>query len=122
MQGSEGDKLRQPSKAIDFITKRLKTAIGNAGDKFNSLKNQEVLDNTALVLVDPFFFKFLDETSDILRKSLREEIIGIDYQDDEKLANNDAGRLRNYITMIALTSPALFLGLYNNSSRPNSLW
>lgn len=118
VQGSEGDKLRQPSKAIDFITKRLKTAIGNAGDKFNSLKNQEASDNTAPVLVDPFFFKFLDDTSDTLRRSLREGIIGIDYQDDEKLANEDPDKLRNYIKMIALTSPALFLGLYNNSSRP----
>lgn len=118
VQGSEGDKLRQPSKAIDFITKRLKTAIGNAGDKFNSLKNTKASSDAAPVLVDPFFFKFLDETSDKLRKSLREEIIGIDYQDDEKLANNNPDKLRNYIKMIALTTPALFLGLYNNSSRP----
>ena len=118
VQGSEGDKLRQPSKAIDFITKRLKTAIGNAGDKFNSLKNNNDSSDPAPVLVDPFFFKFLDETSDTLRKSLREGIIGIDYQDDEKLAQDNPEKLRNYIKMIALTSPALFLGLYNNSSRP----
>jgi hypothetical protein len=118
VQGSEGDKLRQPSNAIEFITKRLKTAIANAGDKFNSLKNHEASDDAAPVLVDPFFFKFLDETSDTLRKSLREEIIGIDFQDDEKLAKNNPEKLRNYIKMIALTTPALFLGLYNNSSRP----
>jgi hypothetical protein len=116
VQGSEGDKLRQPSNAIEFITKRLKTAIGNAGDKFNSLKNKKASGDAAPVLVDPFFFKFLDETSDTLRKSLREEIIGIDYQDDEQCANPE--KLRNYIKMIALTTPALFLGLYNNSSRP----
>ena len=118
VQGSEGDKLRQPSNAIEFITKRLKTAIGNAGDKFNSLKNNKASSDAVPVLVDPFFFKFLDETSDTLRKSLREGIIGIDYQDDEKLANDDPKKLRNYIKMIALTTPALFLGLYNNSSRP----
>jgi hypothetical protein len=118
VQGSEGDKLRQPSKAIDFITKRLKTAIGNAGDKFNSLKNNNASSDAAPVLVDPFFFKFLDETSDTLRRSLREGTIGIDYQDDEKLAQDNPEKLRNYIKMIALTSPALFLGLYNNSSRP----
>jgi hypothetical protein len=68
------------------------------------------------LLIRPFFFKFLDETSDKLRKSLREGIIGIDYQDDEQCANPE--KLRNYIKMIALTTPALFLGLYNNSSRP----
>ncbi|MEB3315475.1 MAG: phosphoenolpyruvate carboxylase [Candidatus Melainabacteria bacterium] len=118
VQGSEGDKLRQPSKAIDFITKRLKTAIGNAGDKFNSLKNNNASSDAVPVLVDPFFFKFLDETSDTLRRSLREGTIGIDYQDDEKLAQDNPEKLRNYIKMIALTSPALFLGLYNNSSRP----
>jgi hypothetical protein len=118
VQGSEGDKLRQPSNAIDFVTKRLKTAIGNAGDKFNSLKNHEASGDAAPVLVDPFFFKFLDDTSDTLRKSLREGIIGIYYQDDEKLANGNPEKLRNYIKMIALTTPALFLGLYNNSSRP----
>ena len=116
VQGSEGDKLRQPSNAIEFITKRLKTAIGNAGDKFNSLKNNKASSDAVPVLVDPFFFKFLDETSDKLRKSLREGIIGIDYQDDEQCANPE--KLRNYIKMIALTTPALFLGLYNNSSRP----
>jgi hypothetical protein len=118
VQGSEGDKLRQPSNAIEFITKRLKTAIGNAGDKLNSLKNNRASSDEVPVLVDPFFFKFLDETSDTLRKSLREGIIGIDYQDDEKLANANPEKLRNYIKMIALTTPALFLGLYNNSSRP----
>ena len=116
VQGSEGDKLRQPSNAIEFITKRLKTAITNAGDKLNSLKNNKASADAAPVLVDPFFFKFLDETSDTLRKSLREGIIGIDYQDDEQCANPE--KLRNYIKMIALTTPALFLGLYNNSSRP----
>jgi hypothetical protein len=116
VQGSEGDKLRQPSNAIEFITKHLKIGIGNAGDKLNSLKNNKASADAAPVLVDPFFFKFLDETSDTLRKSLREEIIGIDYQDDEKCANPE--KLRNYIKMIALTTPALFLGLYNNSSRP----
>jgi hypothetical protein len=118
VQGSEGDKLRQPSKAIDFITKRLKTATGNAGDKFNSLKNNQASSDAAPVLVDPFFFKFLDETSATLRRSLREGTIGIDYQDDEKLAQDNPEKLRNYIKMIALTTPALFLGLYNNSSRP----
>jgi predicted transcriptional regulator len=118
VQGSEGDKLRQPSNAIEFITKHLKTAIGNAGDKLNSLKNNKASADEVPVLVDPFFLKFLDETSDTLRKSLREEIIGIDYQDDEKIANDDPKKLRNYIKMIALTTPALFLGLYNNSSRP----
>ncbi|MFZ4084053.1 MAG: phosphoenolpyruvate carboxylase [Vampirovibrionia bacterium] len=118
VQGSEGDKLRQPSNAIEFITKRLKTAIGNAGDKLNSLKKHEASAEAVPVLVDPFFFKFLDETSDTLRKSLREGIIGIDYQDDEELANGNPEKLRNYIKMIALTTPALFLGLYNNSSRP----
>jgi hypothetical protein len=117
VQGSEGDKLRQPSKAIDFITKRLKTAIGNAGDKY-FLGNHGAFSDTAPVLVDPFFFKFLDETSDTLRRSLREGTIGIDYQDDEKLAQDNPEKLRNYIKMIALTTPALFLGLYNNSSRP----
>jgi hypothetical protein len=118
VQGSEGDKLRQPSNAIEFITKRLKTGIANAGDKFNSLKSHKASSDAAPVLVDPFFFKFLDETSDTLRKSLREGIIGIDYQDDEKLAKDKPEKLRNYIKMIALTTPALFLGLYNNSSRP----
>ena len=116
VQGSEGDKLRQPSNAIEFITKHLKIGIGNAGDKLNSLKNNKASADAAPVLVDPFFFKFLDETSDTLRKSLREGIIGIDYQDDEQCA--DPKKLRNYIKMIALTTPALFLGLYNNSSRP----
>jgi hypothetical protein len=118
VQGSEGDKLRQPSNAIEFIAKHLKIGIGNAGDKFNSLKNHAASGEAVPVLVDPFFLKFLDETSDKLRKSLREGIIGIDYQDDEKIANDDPKKLRNYIKMIALTTPALFLGLYNNSSRP----
>lgn len=116
VQGSEVDKLRQPANAIEFITKRLKIAIKNAGDKF---KSSAVINSpTVPVTVDPHFFKFLDDTSDTLRKSLREGIIGIDYQDDEKLAQANPEKLRNYIKMIALTTPALFLGLYNNSSRP----
>lgn len=111
VQGSQVDKLRQVPNAIDFITDRLRTVIGIAGDKLKSLKEtQEPL------FVDPFFFKFLDDSSKALRQTLREDTIGIDYQDDEEVT--DVNKLRSYVKMIAVSTPALFLGLYKNSSRP----
>lgn len=117
-QGAEADKWKRPGNAANFIYDRLSTVIKNTGDKVKSLINGDTkpLTEKDPKFIDPVFFKFQNDLSEILRKSLREELMGIKFDDDENII--DEVKTRDYIKSVILYTPALLLGLYDNGSRP----
>lgn len=117
-QGAEADKWKRPGNAANFIYDRLSTVIKNTGDKVKSLinGNTKPLTEKEPKFIDPVFFKFQNDLSKILRTSLREELMGIKFDDDENIV--DENKARDYIKSVILYTPALLLGLYDNGSRP----
>lgn len=73
--------------------------------------------HSEISFLDPGFAKTLDEIVLILRKSLREDVFGIDLEDDLKVSCLKT--LRLYFRHV-IKSPLIYLDLFNIASRPTS--
>ncbi|MCE2929125.1 MAG: phosphoenolpyruvate carboxylase [Candidatus Caenarcaniphilales bacterium] len=69
------------------------------------------------LILDPNFVETMNRMTLLLRQSLRNEVIGIDLEDDNKVF--DENNLRLYFRHV-VTSPLVFLDLFNIASRPTS--
>lgn len=63
------------------------------------------------------FSESMSRAVEILRKSLRSEVFGLDLDDDTKIS--DEASLRNYFRHV-IKSPLIYLDLFNIASRPTS--
>jgi hypothetical protein len=68
-------------------------------------------------MLDLDFSASLSKAVEILRKSLRSEVFGLDLDDDTKISDEDT--LRNYFRHV-IKSPLIYLDLFNIASRPTS--
>jgi len=72
---------------------------------------------TSAYVLDMDFSESMSRAVEILRKSLRSEVFGLDLDDDNKIS--DEVTLRNYFRHV-IKSPLIYLDLFNIASRPTS--
>jgi len=72
---------------------------------------------TSAYVLNLDFSESMSRAVEILRKSLRSEVFGLDLDDDNKIS--DETTLRNYFRHV-IKSPLIYLDLFNIASRPTS--
>jgi phosphoenolpyruvate carboxylase len=78
---------------------------------------QDKLGEPQELLLDPKFVKFLNSLIERVRKQLREEVFGLDLNDDNICTNENT--LREYFAHV-IKSPLIYLDIFNIASRPTS--
>jgi phosphoenolpyruvate carboxylase len=101
--------LRTRQAIQDFILGVTEIAVR----KFALDKNFE----SKTLILDPDFSQTMSRSVEILRKSLRSEVFGLELDDDTKVSDEDT--LRNYFRHV-IKSPLIYLDLFNIASRPTS--
>lgn len=101
--------LRTKQAVQDFINGVSKIAVR----RFALDRNYEI--NS--MKLNPIFVTSMEKMILHLRRSLRQELMGIDLEDDQKIHSEE--NLRSYFRHV-IKSPLIFLDLFNIASRPTS--